>query len=188
MPRRAQTLGVRNESGVMAGQSASYFSLENEYWRVISLDTGYNTYSPLFESDDNPQPEAVITWLKEQVKLDDPTDTRGIILFSHHQPFTAFDSKDKYPATPRQVPLPLPLPLHSNSQLNSLCGWQIAALVPANRTILWLFGHEHRVSFYDRVVAPDSGEAGLAMYTRCVGNGGTTPSPHFHLPTQHLTL
>ncbi len=143
------SLGVRNESGQLGGQDASYFSLENDYWRVISLDTGYNTYSVIFENNDNPQPQPIIDWLTNDVKISDPTDTRGIIFFSHHQTFSAFGKEDKYTATPKQI----------------------AALLPANRTVLWLFGHEHRVSFYDYNSGVD-GVDGLNVYARCIGNGG----------------
>jgi len=139
------TLGVDTGSG-MSGQNASYFAMENKYWRVIALDTGYNSYG-LFENDNNTQPQPVIDWLVNELNIGDPTDTRGIIVLTHHQPLTAFESKDAYTATANQL----------------------QAIFP-KRTFLWLWGHEHRVSWYD--VNSDVDGIGLTYYGRCVGNSG----------------
>ena len=39
-----QTLGMREPStGQVRPQKASFFCLENEHWRIIGLDTGYNS-------------------------------------------------------------------------------------------------------------------------------------------------
>jgi len=141
-------LGVINPStGKPQGQMTSYFMLENAYWRVIALDTGYNTYSFIFQSGDNPQPQPVIDWLINEVKISDPTDTRGIIFLSHHQYYSAFNQKG-YPATPTQI----------------------AQLVPPNRKVLWLWGHEHRVSFYN--LTTGHGLTNLPAFGRCVGFSG----------------
>jgi hypothetical protein len=129
--------------GVAGGQQASYFALENDYWRVISLDTGYNTYSKMIDSANNTQPQAVVDWLRDVVKLGDASDPRGIVLLSHHQYYSAFE--DVNTATPDQI----------------------SPLFPQdNRTILWLWGHEHRLALYDN----NQGEGNtLRAYGRCVG-------------------
>jgi Calcineurin-like phosphoesterase len=127
------------------GQLASYFVLENSYWRVINLDTGYHTYALFIDSKNNTQPQAVIDWLVDTVKLNDPTDTRGIIFISHHQYRSAFDTP--YLATPKQL----------------------AKLVPAGRQVLWLWGHEHRLALYNM---SSFGGVDLNAYGRCLGVGG----------------
>jgi len=45
------TLGLRPAPGVKpGGQKASFFCLENKFWRVIGLDTGYNSIGvPILE-------------------------------------------------------------------------------------------------------------------------------------------
>jgi len=134
--------GIHNE-----GQTASYFSLENAYWRIIALDTGYNTYNWLFQSNQNKQPQQVMDWLVNEVKISDPTDKRGIIFISHHQYYSAFNEKG-YPDTPTQI----------------------ASVIPPYKKVLWLWGHEHRLSFYN--LTSGYGLSNLTAYGRCVGFGG----------------
>merc|ERR1711974_193598 len=98
--------------------------LENKYWRVIGLDTGYHSYGFLLNSRNTSQPDAVVDWLVNDVKINDPNDKRGILLFTHHQFLSAFDSPIKYTAQ------------------------QLADLLPKGRQFVWLWGHEHRLSFY----------------------------------------
>jgi len=82
------------------------------------------------------------------LQIGDPSDTRGIIFMSHHQYFSAFsDQKQPSLATPQQL----------------------ASLVPAGRTVLWLWGHEHRLAFYDLLAVKG---CSLNVYARCIGVGG----------------
>jgi hypothetical protein len=60
-------------------QDASYFCLENRYWRFIGLDTGY--------IDHNLNKEQV-NWLRA---LLDKGSAKNMLM-SHHQPFSAFES------------------------------------------------------------------------------------------------
>lgn len=62
-------------------QPASYFSLANDYWRFIGLDTGYD------EHDLHP-PQA--EWLDQQFADAGPKT----ILMSHHQLFSAYENTD----------------------------------------------------------------------------------------------
>ncbi len=62
------------------GQSASYFSLRNEHWRFIGLDTAY------VDHDLNKEQ---IHWLDAQLN-GKPTSAKNVLL-SHHQPFSAFE-------------------------------------------------------------------------------------------------
>eukprot|EP00456_Euglypha_rotunda_P018108 TRINITY_DN16362_c0_g1_i6.p1 TRINITY_DN16362_c0_g1~~TRINITY_DN16362_c0_g1_i6.p1 ORF type:complete len:174 (+),score=8.32 TRINITY_DN16362_c0_g1_i6:84-605(+) len=46
---------------------------------------------------------------------------------------------------------------------------QLAELIPNGRQILWLWGHEHRLSFYD---VRNNGGLPLNVYGRDIGTGG----------------
>jgi predicted phosphodiesterase len=61
-------------------QPASYFSLANDNWRFIGLDTGYDEH-------DLHDPQA--DWLKAQL-----TPGPKTILLSHHQLFSAYENTD----------------------------------------------------------------------------------------------
>jgi hypothetical protein len=133
------------ENGVPQGQKASFFCLENEDWRVIGIDTGYNSVGlPFVEylvQPDCALPPLLMDWLANTVKPaeDDP---RGIILISHHQYFSAFD--DAYPK--------------AASQLATLF----------RRPVLWFWGHEHRLTIYDKFAVRN----GVEAYGRCIGHAG----------------
>lgn len=142
------TLGPNVAGGKPAGQKASFFCLQNDYWRIVCLDTGYNSLGiPILEmlySPNNRLPQALVDWLRDVVRLGDADDKRGLILMSHHQYYSAFDDDVTAPAA------------------------QIAALLKPNRPVLWFWGHEHRLAFYGKfgVGTP------LEAYGRCIGNGG----------------
>jgi hypothetical protein len=142
---RTKHRGARNG---ISGQDAGFVALENKYWRVILLDTGFNTYSiiPGMDNKNNTQPAQVIDWLLNVVNISDPNDTRGIIFLSHHQVESAFGSPSQ--ATPNQI----------------------ADIMPPNRTVVWLWGHEHRLSFYKLLSVGDQNT--VNVYGRCVGNSG----------------
>lgn len=61
-------------------QPASYFSLANDNWRFIGLDTGY---------DDHDLHDPQAEWLKAQL-----TPGPKTILLSHHQLFSAYETTD----------------------------------------------------------------------------------------------
>jgi predicted phosphodiesterase len=63
------------------GQPASYFSLVNDHWRIIGLDTAHTD-----QDLNDPQ----VDWLKAQVA---PADGRRNILMSHHQLFSGFQDE-----------------------------------------------------------------------------------------------
>jgi hypothetical protein len=138
------TLGLK--SGVR--QQASFFCLENEYWRIIALDTGYNCLGiPLLENipfwpfaPDCALPDELMTWLRDDVRPDG--DSRGLVLLSHHQYFSSFEAGYTKPAT----------------QLRSVI----------NRPVIWWWGHEHRMAVYDK----QSVDGGIEAYGRCIGHGG----------------
>ncbi|CAF1397507.1 unnamed protein product, partial [Didymodactylos carnosus] len=134
-------------------QKTSYWVLENDYWRVIGLDTGYDSYSLLsFDNSAIRLPDELMDWLKNVVGLNpDMTDKRGLLFFSHHQVVSAWDQKP-YTAFPEQL----------------------ASLLPDGRTVLYLWGHEHRLSFYEKQTTRPISDTkkSLTFYGRCVGNSG----------------
>jgi hypothetical protein len=158
-------LGVRDSTGKTTGQQTSFFCLQNQYWRIIAIDTGYNSIGvPLLSSipivngipgiggDCKLMPE-LAEWLKEIVKPE--MDRRGLILISHHQNYSAFQGTYDRPA----------------QQL-----WDAGIRKP----VLWFWGHEHRLAGYDLY-----GTSDLKSFGRCIGHGGMpvdrgTPT---HAPT-----
>jgi len=144
------TLGTVAATGRMSGQGAGYASLENKYWRILNLDTGFGTYSllPKFDNRNNTQPQAIVDWLRNEVQIGNASDTRGIIILTHHQVQSAFESP--YDATPKQI----------------------ASMLPPNRTIIWLWGHEHRLAFYKMQAIEGANDNSTMYHGRCIGNSG----------------
>ena len=150
-------LKERGNSEWGAGQWASFFCLENKYWRIIALDTGYN--STRFDWGKAPVlqrskwlrkttwfkpgctiPETLFAWLKSSVNPDG--DKRGLILLSHHGPHSAFEAWYQIPAQ------------------------QLAKVI--HRPVIWFWGHEHRLAIYEKF----SVKEGIEAYGRCMGHGG----------------
>lgn len=140
------------------GQGASYFALRNDHWVIVGLDTGYNSVGiPILEKVFKPScrlPDEVVRWLRDDVELD-RDDSRGIVLLSHHQYYSAFEGGHERPAR----------------QLGELL----------RRPVLWFWGHEHRFAIYGKARGKD---AALETYGRCVGHGAmpiekpeTAPDP-----------
>ena len=84
-------LGLR---GSPNGQRASFFCLQNEHWRILALDTGYNSVgAPIIEHFFEPDctlPDELIDWLRTVVRPQ-PDDPRGIVILTHHQYVSRFD-------------------------------------------------------------------------------------------------
>jgi hypothetical protein len=136
------TLGV-TVNGKSQGQRASFFCLENEHWRILALDTGYNSVGfpgLLFRPDCALRPELIV-WLRTAVGFD-PDDPRGIIVLSHHQYFSRFDDWCPVPAK------------------------QLAEFI--SRPVLWFWGHEHRMAIYEEFGV----DGGVTAFGRCIGHGG----------------
>jgi len=146
------TLGIpSSEEGRHYGQKASFFCLQNKFWRIIALDTGYNSLGfPILEhfsffrnvpgiGPSCKLPGLLIDWLRDQVQPSG--DNRGIVLLTHHQYFSAFE--EGYPLPARQL----------------------AEFI--NRPVLWFWGHEHRLALYGKYGT----SGGIQAYGRCVGHG-----------------
>ena len=132
------------EQGKPQAQKASFFCLENDHWRIIALDTGYDSLGwPIIEYVVQPAcalGAAQIEWLRRIVTR--PDDPRGIILLTHHQYYSRYDYWYTIPAK------------------------QLAEFFP--RPLLWFWGHEHRMAIY-----PEYGLPGcVRAFGRCIGHGG----------------
>ncbi|CAG5003726.1 hypothetical protein DYBT9275_03217 [Dyadobacter sp. CECT 9275] len=130
-------------------QQAGFFCLENDYWRIIGLDTGYTSVErPFLEILSPPDchlRKEQLEWLRDVVKIGDPADKRGIVFLSHHPYFSAFREEYKKPG----------------EQIKALMGDQ-------ERVVVWFWGHDHRLVFYHSA----SNGKGPVAYGRCLGHGG----------------
>lgn len=93
-------------------------------------------------------PASLYDWLLTEVLLSDPSDKRGILVITHHQPNTAFEEPYMLPAQ------------------------GLAARLPPGRKFYWLFGHEHKLSFYDLSTLRAVQGHTVSYIGRCIGNGG----------------
>lgn len=136
-----------SENGEVKQQEASFFSLENDYWRIIGLDTGYRSLKGFLGIRSNKDlylhPEQV-RWIKEVVQPE--KDNKGIILLSHHQPYSAFE-KEAF--------------VQPGEQLCALLGG-------SSRNLLWFWGHEHRLALY----GANQLNQEHRVFGRCIGHGG----------------
>ena len=140
-------LGIRNGvGGIPRGQKASFFCLRNEFWLVLGLDTGYYSVGlPILEHVVKPScklHDEIMRWLRQDVQLQNDKK-RGIVLLSHHQYYSQFESGYERAAK------------------------QLAELV--DRPVLWFWGHEHRFAIYGKHATR---KGRLHAYGRCIGHGG----------------
>jgi len=137
-------------------QLTSFFCLETPCWRILCLDTGYNSVGlpilgaiPLLNKMD---------WIGANAKLEDPQiiwlrtldlqkNIKPTLVLSHHQYYTAFPGEGCYTVPAKQL----------------------AEFFPSQE-IVWMWGHEHRMSIYDKFSLAAGGN--LKAYGRCVGHGG----------------
>lgn len=140
--------------GLRAGpaQRASFFCLENPYWRIVALDTAYNSVRwPLLEelpfwpfAPSNDLTAAQLRWLARSVRPG--ADGRGLVILTHHPPYALAGGCAKFARE---------LSEH------------------IRRPVLWFFGHEHRLVVYDRL----SCGGGLEVWGRNIGHAGMPVEP-----------
>ncbi|HZR33483.1 MAG TPA: metallophosphoesterase [Terriglobales bacterium] len=125
------------------GQQASYFTLKNQQWQVIAMDTGHNDCNPLTVATNMTSVNAnEVNWVKSQITKSAASRT---ILLSHHQLFSPFGSVGtvgnvKYAYNPSLFD-------HFKDVLDRL-EW-------------WFWGHEHTLAVYEPYIGLRRG--------RCVG-------------------
>jgi len=136
-------------------QQHSFFCLQNESWQLEGMDTGYNDHDLLQVADDITHLEPVeATWHQQQLSS---AGSRQVILFSHHQLFSAFATIGATgPAGPK----------YQNPFLTqNLQDWRAAG---ASRIVAWFWGHEHLLEVY---AVPGATGVQLPVLGRCVGYG-----------------
>ncbi|KQS33451.1 metallophosphoesterase [Dyadobacter sp. Leaf189] len=130
-------------------QQAGFFCLENAHWRIIGIDTGYTSVGrPLLEIISPPDchlRKEQLAWLRDVVRLGDVNDKRGLVFLSHHPYLSAF--REEY--------------VKPGEQIRELLG-------EAERPVIWLWGHDHRLVIYEKVKNGN----GPVAYGRCIGHGG----------------
>lgn len=130
-------------------QKAGFFCLENEYWRIIGLDTGYTSVQrPFLEIISPPDchlRKEQVDWLRDVVQIGNRDDKRGLVFLSHHPYISAF--REEY--------------IRPGHQIQEILG-------DASRPVIWFWGHDHRFVVYQ---AAKNGKGPFA-YGRCIGHGG----------------
>jgi Calcineurin-like phosphoesterase len=118
------------------GQEGSYFAAQNRHWTLVGLDVAYRDH----DIDDEQ-----VAWLKEILAR---SGDRKVVLFSHHQLYSHFESQGTKLAN------------HP----------EFGAILRSKRIFAWYWGHEHRCSIFE---APDRNYGILA---RCIGHSGMPQS------------
>lgn len=138
-------LGLRDGDG-FSGQRASFFCLRSDHWLLLGLDTGYHSIGlPVLEKIFKPNcrlDDRILDWLRKDVRVHEDRH-RGILLLTHHQYYSQFESHYEKAAE------------------------QLSALL--TRPALWFWGHEHRWAIYGRHATR---KGRLEAYGRCLGHGG----------------
>jgi hypothetical protein len=137
------------------GQATSFFCLETPCWRILAIDTGYNSVGlPIlgalpwintrsFVGANCRLEDGLIAWLRG-LRLQE--NIKPTLVLSHHQYYSAFDE-----------------------QVYTLPAKQLAEFFP-HQEVVWMWGHEHRMAIYDKFSNAAGG--GLRAYGRCLGHGG----------------
>lgn len=94
-------------------QPASYFAMQNDDWLLAGLDSAY---------EDHDLAGAQVDWLERLVRS---AGERKVVLFTHHQPYSLFDSQG-----PKLVA-------------------RLGRLLAERKIFAWYWGHEHRCVLYD---------------------------------------
>ena len=125
-------------------QQASYFCLRNDWVQLQGMDTGYYD-SDIFQvsQDITHLHPSEATWHQKQIQA---AGSRKVILFSHHQPFSAF------------------LKI-GGAAFNKYLQSDFQQLISQGKVNSWFWGHEHILEVYK----PNSYFPGLP-YGACVGH------------------
>ncbi len=142
-------LGSRQQNCTMSGRKPVSLCLQNKYWRLIAIDTGYNSigfpilsHIPWINSipgigGDCKLRDELISWLESIVNPQQ--DNPGLVILAHHQYYSGFDTRYRKPA-------------------------QQLGKAGVKRQAIWFWGHEHRMAGYDLYGSDD-----LKVFGRCMG-------------------
>ena len=118
---------------------------------ILSLNL-YETHGRL--------PPATYDWLQDNktLQLHNASDTRGIMILTHHQPFSTFGGAYPFAAQ------------------------QLDTIIPKGRSVAWFWGHQHRLALFrelscaggscDGGPAGSPGPLGFSYHGRLIGNAG----------------
>lgn len=136
-----------------AVQKNSFFCLQNDFWQLEGMDTGYNDHDLLKVADDTTQLRAdEADWHRQQIAS---AGERKVILFSHHQLFSAFATIGAVGSAG---------PSYRNPYLlQNLQAWSSTG---KPNIVAWFWGHEHLLEVYG---VPEP-HVDLPVLGRCVGN------------------
>ena len=113
-------------------QDASYFAFQNAHWTLVGLDVAHKDHDI-----DDEQAE----WLSRIVAA---AGNRKVVLFSHHQLFSHFESQGRK--------------LWEHATLGGI--------LQSGKIFAWYWGHEHRCCIYERR------DSRFNLWGRCIGHGG----------------
>lgn len=114
------------------GQDASYFAFQNARFTLVGLDVAHT---------DHAIDDAQVAWLRGILNQ---AGDRRVVLFSHHQLFSCFESQ--------------------GTKLWANQGF--ADILDSRRIFAWYWGHEHRCAIYQ------DPESRSGLWGRCIGHGG----------------
>ncbi|CAN5253552.1 hypothetical protein BH10PLA2_BH10PLA2_14220 [soil metagenome] len=118
------------------GQEGSYFAAQNKHWTLVGLDVAYQ---------DHAIDDTQVNWLEEVLEQ---AGNRKVILFSHHQLYSHFESQGV-----------------------KLWGHQrFGPILRSKRIFAWYWGHEHRCTIFEER------DTSFGLYGRCIGHGGMPQS------------
>ena len=137
------------------GKPTSYFRLRSPSWDIVGLDTAWDPdvlSLGMVGVLEDPQAEYVTRVAGES--------ERKLMLLSHHQLVSVYDTEDLGPILPAKL----------------------APLLKNGRVTAWLWGHEHRLMGFE--------QAEGVKVSRCIGHGGVpvlmTHTAEEHIPVPGL--
>jgi hypothetical protein len=112
-----------------AHQGSSWFSIENQHWRIVGLDTAWDERG----IHDARTERGLAAPQSDQLGRMAEQDSRPFMLLSHHQLFSAYEKIGPY--------------------LQS----QVKPLPDADRIRAWFWGHEHKCVAYESFAGVEYG-------------------------------
>jgi len=142
-------------------QQASFFVLRNSCWQLQAMDTGLHDTNPSeVNSNLTFLDPGEVAWHRAQIAA---RGTRKVVLFSHHQPFSAFSPVGQ-DAQKNAVYLNRRLLSAFDGQGPDALGTDLLPFITA-----WFFGHEHNTVIYEPY-------AGVSR-ARCLGSSAVPTDP-----------